>query len=396
MNPATPGYNCRSEPVCRNRFDFRIKHFKKVKTHLIKNMQTNKGQNIFFYFGSDDFSMHEILRAEKDAMIEGNKNADINDFDFAFASSRFDLETKVRESLRSNSLFSSDKLTVVRDFWSGKRQAKKDAVAEDDAQKASKNDFEGFLLEYVSKISSGDKIFFLESKSLDKRSRAYKFFERMAKDARFTKKEFAPPLGFQFNVWLEDRVKKCGGKISKADVDFLAMLLGKGMEQKEHGSLVVAYDLYQAASEIDKLVAYCDGKEITKDDILLLVSGRDDMNIFSLIESLGRRDKNRALSILTGQLRQGSNGNYILTMLVFHFRNLISIKSLLGEGLNATEISKRTNIHPYVVEKNAAFARSFQEENLVLIYKKLYSADLSIKTGKMEPELALDLLVAAI
>lgn len=359
-------------------------------------MQDKQTKNIFFYFGSDDFSMHEILRAEKDAMIEGNKNADINDFDFAFASSRFDLETKVRESLRSNSLFSSDKLTVVRDFWSGKRQAKKDAVAEDDAQKASKNDFEGFLLEYVSKISLHDKIFFLESKSLDKRGRAYKFFERMAKDARFTKKEFAPPLGFQFNVWLEDRVKKCGGKISKADVDFLAMLLGKGMEQKEHGSLVVAYDLYQAASEIDKLVAYCDGKEITKDDILLLVSGRDDMNIFSLIESLGRRDKNRALSILTGQLRQGSNGNYILTMLVFHFRNLISIKSLLGEGLGAAEISQRTNIHPYVVEKNAAFARSFQEENLVLIYKKLYSADLSIKTGKMEPELALDLLVAAI
>ena len=360
-------------------------------------MQDKKTKNIFFHSGNDDFSMQELLRGEKNLMLEKNKHSDINDFDFAFVSSRFDLETKVREALRSNSLFSSDKLTVIRDFWSGKKKAKKDETEEDAAQKSRKDDSEEFLLEYVRKISDYDKIFFIESKSLDKRGKAYKFFEGLAKDPRFEKKEFTLPLGFQFNSWLEDRVKKCGGRISKANIDLLAMLLGKGMEQKErNGSLVVAYDLHQAASEIDKLVAYCDGREIGKDDILLLVSASSDMNIFNLIESLGRRDKNRALSILTGQIRQGLNGNYIMTMLVFHFRNLLSIKSLLGEGLGASEISKRTNIHPYVVEKNAAFARSFKEEDLVLIYKKLYGADLSIKTGKMEPELALDLLVAAI
>ncbi|MFA6897688.1 MAG: DNA polymerase III subunit delta [Patescibacteria group bacterium] len=361
-------------------------------------MQTNQGQNIFFCFGNDSFSMRELLRGAKDLMIAANKNADINDFDFAFAPSRFELETKVRESLRANSLFSSDKLTVIRDFWSGKKKAKKDEGEEEvAAQSPHKNDLEDFLLDYVREINSRDKIFFIESKSLDKRGRAYKFFEGLAKDARFAKREFALPLGFQFNVWLEERVKKCGGRISKANVDLLAILLGKGMEQKErNGSLVVAYDLHQAAAEIDKLLAYCDGKEMEKEDILLLVSGRDDMNIFNLIESLGKRDKNRALSILSGQLRQGSNGNYIMTMLVYHFRNLINIKSLLGEGLSAGEISKKTNIHPYVVEKNAAYARSFKEEDLVFIYKKLYGADLSIKTGKMEPELALDLLVAAI
>ncbi|MDD3006917.1 MAG: DNA polymerase III subunit delta [Candidatus Pacebacteria bacterium] len=360
-------------------------------------MQDKQTQNIFFFFGNDNFSMHEVVRGEKKLMLEGNKNADINDFDFADGTSRFELEVKTREALRANSLFSSDKLTVIRDFWSGKRKSKKDTEEEDEgAQKSRKDNLEDFLLEYISKISPNDKIFFLESKSLDKRGRAYKFFEGLKKDAHFEKKEFALPLGYQFNIWLEDRVKKCGGKISKSNVDFLAMLLGKGMEQKEHGSLIVAYDLYQAASELDKLIAYCDDREITKEDSLLLVSGRDDMNIFSLIESLGRRDKNRALAILTGQLRQGSNGNYILTMLVFHFRNLISIKSLLSEGLSADEISKQTNIHPYVVEKNTAYARSFKEENLVFIYEKLYAADLSIKTGKMEPELALDLLIAVI
>lgn len=357
----------------------------------------NGGHNISFWWGNDDFSTQEILRGEKEAMKKNNPDADISDFDFALSDSRFELEKRVRETLQSSSLFSPDKLTVIRGFWSGKKAAKQEAQADEAASPVRKDDLGDFLMDYLEKLGERDKIFFLESKSLDKRSRAFKFFEGLKKDPRFEMREFALPLGFQFNAWLEERAKSRGAVIGKAEVDFLALLLGKGMEQKERGGrLVVAYDLHQAAMEIDKLVAYSDGRPIRKEDILLLVSGADDMNIFSLIESLGKRNKDRALSILSGQLRQGINGNYILTMLVFHFRNLISIKSLLLEGLAPAEISKRTNIHPFVVEKNAAYARSFREEDLVLLYSKLYGADLSIKTGKMEPELALDLLVAAI
>lgn len=362
-------------------------------------MQDKTEKNIFFWYGNDDFSMQELLRIEKKLMLDKNKNADIDDFDFSFTDSRFESEKKVRESLRANSLFSSDKLTVVRNFWAGKKKAKADAAhkGDDTAKVDSKNGLEDFLIDYVGKIGPNDKIFFLEPRSIDKRSRAYKFFESLSKDPGFMKKEFVLPTGFQFNTWLEERMKKCGGSISKANIDLLALLLGKGMEQKERGGeLIAAYDLYQAASEIDKLIAYCDGKEIEKADILLLVSASSDMNIFNLIESLGKRDRNRALSILSGQIREGFNENYILTMLVYHFRNLISIKSLAVQGLGADEIARRTKIHPWVVEKNISYSRNLKEEHLVLIYEKLYSADLSIKTGKMEPELALDLLIAAI
>jgi DNA polymerase-3 subunit delta len=150
------------------------------------------------------------------------------------------------------------------------------------------------------------------------------------------------------------------------------------------------------ALEIDKLIAFADGREIRRADIELLVSGREDMNIFSLIESLGRRDKSRALLLLSGQIREGFSEHYLLTMLVYHFRNLLSIQSLLSQGLGAEEIARRTRIHPFVVEKNLAYARNLSEEHLLLIYDKLCAADLNIKTGKMEPELALDLLLAAI
>jgi DNA polymerase-3 subunit delta len=344
--------------------------------------------------------MLELLREEKLDMIEKSNHADINDFDFAQTDNRFELENKIRSALRGSSLFSTDKLTVVRNFWSTQRKSKKgveDKREESEDEKLKKNDFEDFVLDAVSRINSTDKLFFLESRDIDKRSRAYKFFEELSKNKKIQKKEFPMPLGFKFNVWLEERIENRGGKISKTNLDLLAMLLGRGMEQKEKsGQLVTAYDLHQAGSEIDKLISYCDGREIEKGDITLLVSASSDMNIFSLIESIGKKDKNRALAILSGQIREGFNENYILTMLVYHFRNLISIKSLLNDGLGAGEISKMTKIHPMVVEKNIAYCRNLKEENLVMIYEKLYSADLSIKTGKMEPELALDILIAVI
>ncbi|MFA7170000.1 MAG: DNA polymerase III subunit delta [Candidatus Paceibacterota bacterium] len=361
----------------------------------------NEGKNIKFWFGSDNFSMLEVLREEKLLMLQKNKNADIADFDFSETESRFDLENRIKEALRGNSLFSSDKLTVIRNFWSSQRKTKKsedDAEKDDDNEKQDKkNDFENFLLSYIEQISSQDKIFFLEKKNLDKRSRAYKTFENMIKNGKIQRREFAMPVGFKLNIWLAERIEKKGGKISKSNLDLLAMFLGKGMEQKErNGDLVVAYDLYQAAGEIDKLIAYCDGKEIERSDIFLLVSTSSDMNIFNLIESIGKKDKARALAILSGQIKEGFNENYILTMLVYHFRNLINIKSFLDRGFGASEIAKRTRMHPMVVEKNISYARNLKENYLVMIYEKLYGADLSIKTGKMEPELALDLLLAVI
>ena len=61
--------------------------------------------NIHFWFGDDSFSMQEILRSEKISVLENNGNADVCDLDFAAAESRYDMENKVKESLRGNSLF---------------------------------------------------------------------------------------------------------------------------------------------------------------------------------------------------------------------------------------------------------------------------------------------------
>jgi DNA polymerase III delta subunit len=53
-------------------------------------------------------------------------------------------------------------------------------------------------------------------------------------------------------------------------------------------------------------------------------------------------------------------------------------------------------MHPFVVKKSLQQASKFTLEELKKIYQKIFQVDLDIKTGRIEPEVALDLFIAGI
>lgn len=355
-------------------------------------------KRIKFWFGNDSYGISEALKEERGSAVLTDSSVEVASFDFSSVEERKGAENNLLNALRGASLFSSQKLVIIKNFFSSKKNKDKDEDGDLKIENASlgvAGDFEDVLLDTISRNFS-DRIVFVEERFLDKRSKAYKFFEKIIKDGDGEQREFAIPLQFEFNSWLEKTIEKRGGKISKQNINRLAVLLGRGMEQKERGSVIAAYDLHQASMEIDKLVAYCDGSEITAEDIELLVSSSVDMNIFSLIESIGNRDKGKALKIISGQIERGFNENYILTMLVYHFRNLIIVKGLVEAGVGLEDIVRTTKMHPFVAQKNIQYCKNLSREHLFAVYGKLYNADISIKNGSMDPELALDLLVVAI
>jgi DNA polymerase III delta subunit len=59
-------------------------------------------------------------------------------------------------------------------------------------------------------------------------------------------------------------------------------------------------------------------------------------------------------------------------------------------------ILKKTQLNPFVVKKSYQQAQRFNLQELKKIYRKIFQADLDIKTGKTEPETALDLFIAEI
>ncbi|MBI4101723.1 MAG: DNA polymerase III subunit delta, partial [Candidatus Nealsonbacteria bacterium] len=75
---------------------------------------------------------------------------------------------------------------------------------------------------------------------------------------------------------------------------------------------------------------------------------------------------------------------------------LVLVKDLLERKTQYPLIAKIANLHPFVVKKAWEACRSFSLAELKKIYQKIFQADLDAKTGRMEPEVALDLLLASI
>ncbi|PIV65126.1 MAG: DNA polymerase III subunit delta, partial [Candidatus Nealsonbacteria bacterium CG01_land_8_20_14_3_00_12] len=50
----------------------------------------------------------------------------------------------------------------------------------------------------------------------------------------------------------------------------------------------------------------------------------------------------------------------------------------------------------YIIKKSYSLAQKFTIQELKKIYQKIFQVDLDIKTGRVEPEVALDLLIAEI
>ena len=156
----------------------------------------------------------------------------------------------------------------------------------------------------------------------------------------------------------------------------------------------VGNNLWRLSNEIQKLV--CFKKNIKIKDVELLVKPKIETDIFATIDSLALKNKKQALELIHQHLEKGDHPLYLLSMINFQFRNLLIIKDLIEKYKSPYLLTKITHLHPYIVKKSYSQAQKFTIQELKKIYQKIFQVDLSIKTGKIDPETALDLLIAAI
>ena len=115
--------------------------------------------------------------------------------------------------------------------------------------------------------------------------------------------------------------------------------------------------------------------------------------IFELTDCLARRETARALRIVHHLLDDESEPLFILSMLARQVRILMQVGGLRSRRLGQQEIVSRLGLHPFVVEKALAQVGAFTMEQLQAAQRRIVSADWAIKTGEIEPPLALDMLV---
>ncbi len=196
-----------------------------------------------------------------------------------------------------------------------------------------------------------------------------------------TIRSFALPRDTKLREWVHKRVKDKGGEISPRATNLLARLVGS--------------NLWIMASEIEKLLLYTSGRKIEEDDIHAVVGYNQQATVFNMVDAILEFKTEQAEKMLESLFRSGVAPVYLLFMIARQVQLILRIKELSRMRITNREMQGKLGISSeWVLKKTLEQASRYSLSRLKDVYRKLLDTDISIKTGKIDPELAMNILVA--
>jgi len=251
----------------------------------------------------------------------------------------------------------------------GKPSRRKKTVSANNSQNEAKS-----LAEYVSNIPDTTILVLIDGK-ISSNNALFKELSGRGETSSF------PLLREpQLRQWIQSRVAREKGSISPQAVDLLAKMVGS--------------NLWIMSNEIDKLILFAAGRRIEVEDVRQVVSYAQQTNVFALIDAILEFKAGLAQQLLQQLLQGGVSSAYLLAILSHQLRMIVRAKELRNQRKSQREIQDRLG-----VTSEFALRRALEQtvmcswERLKGVYHKLLEADLAIKTGKYDDELALNILI---
>jgi len=182
----------------------------------------------------------------------------------------------------------------------------------------------------------------------------------------YTKRELA-----HYNITASDEVAKALVALTKSNIDKLITELTK----------------------IRDYFANSNDRELTLELMRDLVPRTPEDNIFLLTEALATKNVKDAYGIFSDLMVQKEEPIMLLVMIANQFRLLKQIQILQSQGTLPKDIAAELDVHPYRAKVATQQARRFKLAELDEILNQLADADLGIKTGQIESQMALEMFI---
>ncbi len=316
---------------------------------------------IYFIYGEDSYRAKEKLQE----IVDHYKSVHKSGLNLVQIDAKEKNFKDLFDNFKITSMFDEKKLIILKDIFLNKKFS------------------EDFLEEIEILEVSKDVIVVFEKNEVDQRTKLFRALIKNAGGAGSAKcQEFSPLDNRGLKNWFKKESEKYKLKIDPIAEATLLSYVGN--------------DLWQLENEIKKLANFKPSKLIKKEDIILQVKPKTENDIFKTIDAISQKDKKQAIAFLHKHLDDGDNSVYLLSMIAYQFRNLLIIKEMIDKGFVYSIIQKKSGLNPFVVRKTYYLCNQFSYLELKKIYQKIFQVDSNIKTGKIDAETALDLLVAEI
>jgi len=324
-------------------------------------------KTFFILHGDDDFSLEQEVRSLR-AKMDETPNGELNTSEYEGANVTV---PEVLNAVCSYPFLADRRMVIVKGMigWISRKGAG------ETGKKAVEQ-----LLEALPNLPEWARLIFVERQPLAESNKLVKLAREQANGYE---KAFGAPS--DMTGWILRRAKDA----YQAEIEPKAAVALAS---------VTSGDLRRADHELVKLVSYVDGaRAINEADVTLLTPYVAEAKVFDMVDAMAEGRAQAALTMLHRLLMEKDQDPFkVYGMMVRQFRLLLTAKEFLVMGGAANQMADALKMNPFVAKKTAQQARAFTLGQLEQIYRALLENDLKMKTGRIDPELALDLLVTGL
>ena len=230
------------------------------------------------------------------------------------------------------------------------------------------------LADYMKELPDYLCMVFVESE-VDKRNRMYKAVKACGTIAEFARQDEKTLMR-----WAAGILGKAGKKITQRDMELLLTKTGTDM-----GNLRM---------ELEKLIFYTEGRDVvTAEDIEEICTTQTTNRIFDMVRAVTEKNQKRALDLYYDLLTLKEPPMRILFLLAKQYRQLLQVKQFAEAGLAQQEMASKLGVPSFAVRNIASCARAYTISELEQAIKDFVDAEESVKTGRLEDKLSVELLI---
>lgn len=312
---------------------------------------------IYFFYGPN---VKEAVQKKTAAFLKANPGGLVESFDLAEEGQW----GQFSQAVLARSFFAEKKLFTVRGSFQ---------IAEMAASLTL------FLEEHGRDLKKNAEIIFQEEQTEEDLKKKNKNLLAVLKAQADAAENFEERQGVKLVRWIAEQFQSAGLAITPSAINKLGLAVGSS-SARLRGEIekIIAYKKYQGPLRGEPA-----GK-VEEGEIDLLVKSGSVLNNFALADAVANQDRRKSLELLHFHLEQGEDPYAILGLLVYQFRNLLKIKSLVKEAVPYASLAHITKLHPFVVKKTYEQARKFELDELRKIFRALLDLELKFKDGEME------------
>ncbi len=190
---------------------------------------------------------------------------------------------------------------------------------------------------------------------------------------------FEAQTGLKLKKWVKRHFDAASTDISEDALEAMISICGE--------------DMYTLNGEANKLVAYCMGRAVTRNDVEKVCCSNKSFRIYDLTKALTARNFAKIHEIYNLLIQDGASPFMIINMLSSCITEMTVVKSGLEEGKSITEIAKALKSFDWAVRGYVPSVKQVSYKYLEYAARKCNACALALKSYKTDPANAIEVFL---